>query len=87
MTIRPMDKPKLYIIIRFAKHYFYFFFSPPTLPYFFDVFLLGEPLRRALRASRRAIRSITRIYFASLHICGWFRCYPSRFRAFGANEK
>jgi len=34
--------------------------------------------RCACTRSRRAIRSITCIYFASLHICKWFRYYPSR---------
>jgi hypothetical protein len=41
--------------------------------------MLGEPLRRASRSSRRAIRSITfALRFAR---AWWFRYYPSRSNA------
>jgi hypothetical protein len=45
---------------------------------------LGEPLRGALRRSRRAIRSITFALRRKRLALRWFRYYPSRFRCFAA---
>jgi hypothetical protein len=49
---------------------------PPYKKNTYRLILLGEPLRRASLASRRAIRSIS--HFSPLGFRGWFRYYPSR---------
>jgi hypothetical protein len=71
---RRVARPEINAVNVFRTHFIYTW-----------LFLsLGEPLRGALRRSRRAIRSITFALRRKRLALRWFRYYPSRFRCFAA---